>query len=309
MEYKEAGALLADEGSWVNAPNSAIILGLKELPENYPTRIHHRHIFFAHAYKNQDGWQQLLSRFARGGGLIWDLEFLVDDNGRRIAAFGRAAGIVGAALGILEWSVKVLGEQMPKLNYWSSSEAMVADVKSYLDRAVAKAGRSPSILVLGALGRCGGGATWFSEKAGLQPIKWDLAETKNGGPFDQLLEVDILVNSIYLSSKIPPFLTPDMLERANTRLSVFVDVSCDYNNPANPFPIYKQSTDLKHPVLTLHFGKNELSIISIDHLPTLIPSESSAEFSSALIKYMNDLQSPVWTRAENLYREMVSRVE
>jgi saccharopine dehydrogenase (NAD+, L-lysine-forming) len=307
-DFKEAGATLVEAGSWVNAPNSAIILGLKELPEDYPAKLHHRHIFFAHCYKNQDGWKELLTRFARGGGMIWDLEFLVDDSGRRIAAFGRAAGIVGAALGILNWAVKVLGQPLPELTFWASSEALVRDVRAHLEKAIEKAGRTPSVLVLGALGRCGGGASWFSEMVGLNPIKWDLAETRAGGPFEQLLEVDILVNSIYLSNKIPPFLTKDMLEKPDVRLSVFVDVSCDYNNPANPFPIYNTSTDLKHPVLEIQYGKNSLSIISIDHLPTLIPSESSSEFSSALIKYMNDLQSPVWARAESLYQEMVSRI-
>eukprot|EP00475_Leptophrys_vorax_P003607 TRINITY_DN12122_c0_g1_i1.p1 TRINITY_DN12122_c0_g1~~TRINITY_DN12122_c0_g1_i1.p1 ORF type:complete len:812 (+),score=244.21 TRINITY_DN12122_c0_g1_i1:227-2662(+) len=307
-EYKEAGATLVEAGSWVDAPNSAIVLGLKELPEDFPQKLHHRHIYFAHCYKNQDGWKELLSRFARGGGLVWDLEFLVDEHGRRIAAFGRAAGIVGAALGILNWAVKVLGEPMPPLTYWQSSEALVRDVRSYVERAMDVAGRSPAVLVLGALGRCGGGASWFTEMTGINPIKWDLEETRNGGPFNQLLEVDVLVNCIYLSNKIPPFLTEDMLAGSGVRLSVFVDVSCDYNNPANPFPIYSQSTSLKDPVLQMSYGKNSLSIISIDHLPTLIPSESSAEFSSALIKHMNNLQSPVWTRAENLYQDMVARL-
>lgn len=34
-----------------------------------------------------------------GGGFLWDLEFLTDDRGRRVAAFGRSAGVVGMALG------------------------------------------------------------------------------------------------------------------------------------------------------------------------------------------------------------------
>lgn len=42
-------------------------------------------------------------------------------------------------------------------------------------------------------------------------IRWDMAETSKGGPFPELLDVDILVNCIYLSQKIPPFLTVDML--------------------------------------------------------------------------------------------------
>lgn len=33
-------------------------------------------------------------------------------------------------------------------------------------------------------------------------IKWDLEETKSGGPFKEILDVDVFVNCIYLS-KVP----------------------------------------------------------------------------------------------------------
>jgi hypothetical protein len=39
-------------------------------------------------YKNQGGWEKVLSRFPRGGGTLLDLEFLEDEQGRRVAAFG-----------------------------------------------------------------------------------------------------------------------------------------------------------------------------------------------------------------------------
>ncbi len=46
--------------------------------------------------KKQDRWATELSRFAKAGGLLYDLEFLVDDKGARIAAFGFSAGFSGA---------------------------------------------------------------------------------------------------------------------------------------------------------------------------------------------------------------------
>ena len=33
--------------------------------------------------KNQGGWQEVLGRFPRGGGTLYDLEFLADEKGRR----------------------------------------------------------------------------------------------------------------------------------------------------------------------------------------------------------------------------------
>lgn len=74
-----------EEGSWVkDAPKDAYVLGLKELPEeDFP--LEHVHISFAHCYKQQGGWEKVLSRWPRGGGTLLDLEFLTDDAGRRVA--------------------------------------------------------------------------------------------------------------------------------------------------------------------------------------------------------------------------------
>lgn len=100
-EYEAAGCRIAPAGSWVSAPERAVVLGLKELPDQ-PAELTHAHIFFGHAYKRQPGAEALLRRFAAGGGTLLDLEYLVDDDGRRLAAFGFWAGYLGAALAVLQ---------------------------------------------------------------------------------------------------------------------------------------------------------------------------------------------------------------
>lgn len=98
------GCPLVDPLSWkTDAPADAYIVGLKELPENDDSPLRHKHIFFAHCFKNQGGWRELLQRFDKGKGTILDLEFLNDDNGKRVAAFGYMAGFAGAAVGIDVW--------------------------------------------------------------------------------------------------------------------------------------------------------------------------------------------------------------
>ena len=66
---------------------------------------------FGHAYKGQPDGQKLLSRFAAGGGILYDLEYLTDETGRRVAAFGYWAGFAGAAVAIKSWSAAQLGER------------------------------------------------------------------------------------------------------------------------------------------------------------------------------------------------------
>lgn len=235
-EYEKVGCKIAAQNSWPSAPYPTIILGLKELPED-GTDLVHRHILFAHCFKGQAGWKELLARFKKGGGTLYDLEFL-KENGRRVAAFGRPAGMAGMALGLWQWAMQKLGKPaISDLKSWKSKEAMCDTVRSALKEVEEKKGLKASALIIGALGRCGKGASWVAEQCGVTPIKWDMEETKGGGrpslncfqiiefllgPFKKLLDVNVLVNCIYLTSKIPAFLTKEMVGPPERKLGVFV---------------------------------------------------------------------------------------
>jgi len=101
-DYRSAGCQIASAHAWMNAPEDAIILGLKELEETGPD-LRHRHIMFGHAFKGQAEGPALLGRFRRGGGTLLDLEYLTDATGARVAAFGYWAGFAGAAIGVQAW--------------------------------------------------------------------------------------------------------------------------------------------------------------------------------------------------------------
>ena len=142
--------------------------------------------------------------------------------------------------------------------------------------------------------------------------KWDLQETSaKSGPYEEIIESDIFVNCIYLSAKIPPFIDLQSLSSSKRKLSVVCDVSCDTTNPNNPIPIYNINTTFSNPTVpvTLPPGSNELplSVISIDHLPSLLPRESSEAFSAALLPSLLQLknwkQVRVWQQAEKLFKE------
>jgi len=306
-EYEKVGCTMV-ETTWPQAPKDMIILGLKELPES-DDPLTHRHVFFGHCYKNQKGWQDFLKRFLAGHGLLLDLEFLVDDNGRRVAAFGRSAGFIGMAAGLKAWTQQQRdGEKLAKLDYYQDSPTLVNEIRDELESVFSKTSRKPRVLVMGALGRCGRGAVDFAKRAGLeqsQIICWDLEETRMGGPFPQILDVDIFVNCIYLSQPIAPFLTKQMLAEAKNRaLSVVVDVSCDTFNPHNPIPLYDQNTTFASPCLRILQTPTPLDIISIDHLPSLVPVESSSEFSEAIVSHLKDCgKTTVWQRAEQLFND------
>ena len=90
---------ISKQHSWQSAPKEAIILGLKELPENIE-KLEHKHIMFGHAFKGQSAGKNFLKKFKAGKGILYDLEYLTDAEGRRLAAFGYWAGFAGAAISI-----------------------------------------------------------------------------------------------------------------------------------------------------------------------------------------------------------------
>lgn len=286
--YEEAGCRVAETGSWVSAPPDAVVLGLKELPDE-PTALTHRHIFFGHAYKQQPGAESLLSRFRTGGGLLLDLEYLVDDDGRRLAAFGYWAGYLGAALAVLQHR-GTLGTPLRPTS------------KEELDAELAPDGAELKALVIGALGRSGRGARDALGTAGVEPTCWDLEETRN---LDRpaLLAHELMVNTVLTTRPVPPFLTDKDLDEPGRRLRTLCDVTCDVGSPMNVLPIYDTTTDWTEPVRRLR-ERPALDLIAIDNLPSLLPREASVDFSAELLPLLLDFGTGgAWGRGLDRFRQ------
>lgn len=309
-EYEAVGCQMVAEHAWkTRAPVDAIILGLKELePGDEPLR--HRHIHFAHVYKQQQGWESALGRFVAGGGALYDLEFLVDENGRRVAAFGHWAGFAGAAIAALAWAnhcnhvVPVLDALSPR----SDQQSLVREIRA----AVAATNRTPTVMVIGALGRCGRGAVQLLDSVAANVIPWDLEETSRGGPFEEIIAADIFLNCVFVDQPINPFLTTQLLQSNERNLSIICDVSCDPYGDYNPLPIYSSCTTFAQPLQTLIPGDQPVYLIAIDHLPSLLPRESSEDFCQQLMPYLlqlDQLDRGVWKRAKDLFIEKAALLE
>ncbi|KAG5932293.1 hypothetical protein E4U53_001394 [Claviceps sorghi] len=327
-EYEAAGATLVATGVWPKAEPNTLIVGLKEIPEEgFP--LTNDHLTFAHCYKKQAGWTEVLGRFVSGKSTLYDLEFLVDSAGRRISAFGFHAGFTGAALGVKNWAWQLAnpGKKLPAVatftdgkGYYVNEKELVEQIRKDLEAGEKILGRKPTAFVLGALGRCGRGACDLFIKAGLPEeniTRWDLAETRNRqGPYEEIAQHDIFLNAIYLSEPIPPFVNHELLAKPGRKLSVVVDVSCDTTNPHNPIPIYNINTTFDNPTVAVDVKNDQnstpLSVISIDHLPSMLPREASESFSEGLkesLLLLNDRKSArVWVDAEKLFHEKVAEI-
>ncbi|KAL9056456.1 MAG: hypothetical protein Q9162_002937 [Coniocarpon cinnabarinum] len=271
VEFERVGAKLVPTGSWPEAPKDHIIIGLKELPEEETFPLTHTHVQFAHCYKGQDGWDKVLGRFPRGNGTLLDLEFLQDDSGRRVAAFGYHAGFAGAALAVEAWSWQLARprEAMQNVKPYSNEAELLQHISTCL-RDGERIRPNPKVLVMGALGRCGRGAVELLEKIGL--------------PSDNIVKpgvCDVVLLQRLMAAR------PD------------------------PIPIYTVNTTFDRPTVPVAVAQDPpLSVISIDHLPTLLPREASEAFSHALLPSLlhlnNRHEAAVWQGAEKLFREKVA---
>ena len=297
-DYAAAGCEIAPEFSWVDAPQEAIIFGLKELPED-GTPLPHRHIMFGHAYKGQPSGKVLLDRFKAGGGTLYDLEYLTDDDGRRVAAFGYWAGYAGAAVSLMCWIAQQKHAVAKAVKAYPSANHMLMELQQEL---MALGTDRPTALIIGALGRVGTGAADLCQAMGVATTKWDMAETASGGPFPEVLAHDIFLNCILARPGTPVFV-PASAKVAPRTLSVIGDIACDPDSDFSPIKVYDRTTTWDAPALRVH-DHPVLDVTAIDNLPSMLPAESSADFADQLLPHLMTLSAideGVWGRAKGWF--------
>ncbi len=302
--YVAAGCAIAPENAWPQAPADAIIFGLKELPED-GTPLTHRHIMFGHAFKGQPAGQVLLKRFKAGGGTLYDLEYLVDENGRRVAAFGYWAGYAGAAVALKCWAAQQKGALAGPVSKYAGKAALLADLTADLPAA-----KRPRAIIIGALGRVGTGAADLCGAMGLEVTKWDIAETASGGPFPEILAHEIFLNCILARPGCPVFVPASAIADTARKLTVIGDIACDPTSDFSPIKVYNRTTEWAEPALRVA-DNPVLDVTAIDNLPSLLPVESSIDYAAQLLPTLAQLgaiDTGVWARAKMEYLAHVVKV-
>ncbi len=302
--YRAAGCKIVGENLWPQAPTDAVIFGLKELPEDGAPLVH-RHIMFGHAFKGQSAGRVLLQRFKAGGGALYDLEYLVDEQGRRVAAFGYWAGYAGAALALKCWAAQRRGGICGPIGAYAGKAALLAELEADL-RGLGR----PSALIIGALGRVGTGAADCLGAMGVEPTRWDMAETASGGPFPAVLQHDIFLNCILARPGCPVFVPASAKGDAGRKLTVIGDIACDPTSDFSPIKVYDRATDWEAPALRVATAP-VLDVTAIDNLPSLMPVESSEDYAAQLLPSLltlGDLGSGVWGRAKVEFDRHVAAV-
>ncbi len=304
-----------------------ILLGVKEVDKRtlIPGKTY---LFFAHVGKKQPHNRELLQEIVRRNIRLIDYEYLLNEKGERVVAFGRYAGIVGAYNGLRARGIKTNRFKLKPAYQCRDLEEMWAGLRLIELKPGLK------ILVTGK-GRVANGAMETLNICDIVQIspeeyltrEFDVPVVCQIGPghyvkhnknqpfrFTHFIKhpeeyissflpytkaTDILITGHYWDPRSPVFFSKGDMKRSDFRISVIADISCDINGPipstlrattiADPFYGYNPYLEMEEPAFE---RLTNITVMSVDNLPGELPRDASADFGRQLMKsLMDDLLS------------------
>jgi saccharopine dehydrogenase (NAD+, L-lysine-forming) len=311
-EYVAAGVRLAD-----SLEDCEIILGVKEVP--IPMLLEGKtYFFFSHTIKEQAYNRKLLLAILEKNIHLVDYEPLTDETGKRVIAFGRWAGIVGAYNGL--WTY---GRRYNLFNLRRASECFdLADLKTeYLKIKLPKIK-----IVLTGGGRVAKGAMEvllgvgirkvspadFVEKMFDEPVFTQLNthnynKRKDGQPFGRTdfyknpeqyegdflkyaHQADILIACAFWAPEAPVLFTREDILDDHFTIKVIADITCDIEGSIpstkrpstidKPLYDYNPTDDREEPAMV---DETNITVMAIDNLPCELPRDASESFGREMI--------------------------
>lgn len=324
-EYANAGAVITE-----NVSDCDLIFGVKEVNKEVliPEKTY---FFFSHTIKKQPYNKGLLQHIISNNIQLVDYECLKGQDGKRVVAFGRWAGIVGAYNGLRTYGlkhelyeIKAAHECFDRKEMWAEFEKIkLPNIK---------------ILLTGA-GRVAKGAQEVLDGVGVRNVampaytsaEYDEAvyiqldsdaynRHKNGLEFDYghfysnpseyestfnqyLSSTDLLIAGAYWDPNAPVLFTKEELQEENFKINTIADITCDIQGS---IPTTIRPTTIADPVfdfnkLTLseekcYSSKDHISIMAVDNLPCELPRDASTSFGNMLLE---NVLEPLLSEGDN----------
>lgn len=272
-EYEKNGCILIEDFTELGLLKSTtLVIGLKEIDYSNPKLLPWCHLYFTHIFKNQIGSEEIIAKLESSGAVVYDYEYFLNKKQKRIIAFGYWAGFIGTALGLLQYYYRSINKDIGDLKACEDASILFEEVEYFKHFY-----RKISIGIIGVNGRSGRGSRFLLERLGITNIHgYSRASDK-----DPLKQHNIIINCIKLSPEDNNIFISDETLPQFEKLSIIVDVSCDINAINNPINLKYHWTTFEEPVCKI---TDKLDIIAIDNLPSLLPKDSSEEFSAKLQK-------------------------
>lgn len=294
-----------------------LLIGVKEVPVDMLLQ-DKTYLFFSHTIKKQPNNRKLLRAILDKRITLLDLELLTDQEGHRVIAFGRWAGIVGAYNAFRTWQALHGGLGLRPAHDCHDRVEMEAELAEY---------RIPTDLrlVITGNGRVAHGAMEVLDKRGLRKVAPEafLSQTFDGavytvldtshiytsrngeafsreafrkdpGAFRSAMSPYLRKAHMYLACHFwrpggPMIVDREQLQDPLRRVEVIADISCDIGQPvastvrastiAEPFYGYDPSTGTECAV-----GQaGSVAVMAVDNLPCELPRDASTAFGRDLL--------------------------
>jgi len=301
-----------------NLEECDIILGIKEFPidDLIPEKTY---MFFSHTIKKQAYNRKLLRAILDKNIKLIEYECLTDQLGKRVIAFGRFAGIVGAYNGLLGYG--------KKYTLYDIKRAHECSTYIELKNEYGKIELPPLKVVLTGHGSVGHGAREVLEDVGIKEVtvhdfmnhelkypvftqlhSRDYYKRFDDGDFDReefhrsphfyksdfirfARKADILINGTFWNKGADRFFSIADMLREDFKIKVIADISCDLNGPIpstlrtstikEPFYDFDPVESVEKPPFS---DDRNITVMAVDNLPNELPREASNSFGRALIE-------------------------
>ncbi|WP_192822949.1 NAD(P)-dependent oxidoreductase [Rufibacter sp. LB8] len=312
-EYTSLGLPLRE-----NLANCDVLMGVKEVPIDHliPNKTY---FFFSHTIKKQAHNQKLLQAVLAKNITLIDYECITNEQGDRVVAFGRWAGIVGAYNGLLTYGRKWNLFHLKPAHECYDMEDMLEEFFKVKNLPAIK------IAVTGG-GRVANGALEVLERMKLKQVSvfdylykefnepvfvqlrssdyhvrpdvsvWDSKDFYQNphlyqSTFDKFAKVtDLLMGCAYWNPAAPVLFTPEDMRQPEFKINTVADITCDVDGS---IPCTKRVSTIADPAFDYNPETGELApaysaeknitVMAVDNLPCELPRNASRDFGRQLI--------------------------
>lgn len=315
-EYRAEGVEVVD-----SMADCDILFGIKEA--KIESLIPNKHyFFFGHIAKMQEYNRPLLQAFMQKHITFCDYEYLTDDKGQRVCAFGWWAGVVGVYYTLRGYGLKHRLYGLPKPDRRFTLDQLLSSLKHVQLPAV-------KVLVTGA-GRVSQGAQYVLDSIGakkmsendylstekVDKLSYCVADvdrlvrrrdgvmfswndfTHNAKEYESdfmrwAKSTDVLVCAHFWGQDAPVYLSEEDLRQPDIRIHMIGDVTCDIKGsvkstvrPAThdePYYDYNPTTENDEPAFS---SDKNITVMAVDTCPNALAMDTSEYFGKMLTEHV-----------------------
>ena len=315
-EYRQAGVRVVEDLS-----DCDVLFGIKEA--QIDTLIPNKHyFFFAHIAKMQEYNRPLLQAMLAKNLTFSDYEYLVDENGERVCAFGWWAGVVGVYYTMRGYMLKMGQSSLPK----PSRTFTLAQMRTILATA-----QLPKVKVLiTGNGRVAQGATYVMRECRAQELTLEqflseepvetlsfyrasaneLVKRKDGKAYDRkdfrsnprayesdfikyAKHTDIFIPCHYWDPQAPVYLEQEDFVKYHLPIKMIGDITCDICGsvkstirPATHAEPYYDFNPVTFKEELPFSSQDNITVMAVDTCPNALAIDASGYFGDMLTEYV-----------------------